>query len=137
MIYLYLTSRDKKKVNIITLFEGTCPLTHLSDIKGLQLPWQWESEINYIINNYPNTEIWMTSADSYEQFQVALRNQGCANTPPSNEPHIWLSHIETDVAERSDLIRKGRKPVTLEAGVITRLHHRHKMSKYQTNKPLS
>lgn len=136
MIYLYLTSRDKKKVDIITLFEGTCPTTRLPDIKGLQLPWQWEFEINYVINNYPNTELWIASAESYEQFQIALRKQGYLNTPASHEPHLWLSHIDTDIAERSDLIRKGRKPVQLEAGVITRLHHRHKMNKYQNSNPL-
>lgn len=128
MIYLYLTSRDKKKVDIVTLFEGECPLTKLTNVNALQLPWQWETELTYLINNYPNTELWLNSSSSYETFKLDLRQQGYLTPPSSIEPLIWLSHVDTDIADRVDIIRKGRKPVRLDPGVLARLHHRHKRS---------
>lgn len=137
MIYLYLARRDKRKVDIVTLFDGVCPLTLLPDIKPLQLPWQWEMEINYILQITPNSEIWIESAPTHEIFMDQLTARGYSNVPHSSDPQIWLSHVETDTPDKAALVRKGRKPVSLAADVVARLYHRHKMYKYQKSSPLA
>ncbi len=84
-LWLYLGRRDKKGIQIITIFTGHYqPPTRLTDLKGLNLLPAWQSEIESIIfNNRMLYETWIESQDTFADLITSLKARRYSNLPIS------------------------------------------------------
>lgn len=71
----------------------------LTDFRSLQLPEMKEREITQIAyENRMHWEVWMESAESYQELRENLAKRGYTNLPLSSGPSIQsdLSKLEID-----------------------------------------
>ena len=115
-LYLYLASRKKTGVKVITVLQGeaTGPIL-VSDITALKLPQIWERQIAQIIyENRMDYEPWIESAVNFAEIENNLKARGYTNLPIgftpllnmqaySKSPIVDLSSFST----RKIMLKKG------------------------------
>ena len=76
--YIYLAKRNKKGTKLLARLESTNQmLSRIEDIKILNLPSELESKISRVAEkNKMGWEIWIESADSYENLKKSLIKRG-------------------------------------------------------------
>jgi hypothetical protein len=107
-LYLYLTRRDKFSVRILAKFQGSPQLpVRISDLSLLQLPKEWEEQLNQIIyESRMLWEPWIESEDSFQNLRTKLKNRGYANIPISAQPEFTLAASRNPVVNTLSLEKK-------------------------------
>lgn len=120
-IYLYLASRSKKGIKLITILQGkgnSIVTSRVGNIKELELPQLWESQIQKIINdNKMLYEPWVESAFDYLELKQRLEGRGYKHLPMGPNPmlNIFVNPKEAPKIESSSfkirrtMIRKIKK----------------------------
>lgn len=91
--YLYLLSRDKKDLKIITVLQGSCPTKKLSKIQELNLSRDLESQIESIIKDHKmNWEVWIENASSIQELIENLSKRGLRRIPISIKSMLKMKH---------------------------------------------
>ena len=91
-LYLYLASRNKKGIKLITVLQSreivNAPVKDLSE---LQLTKTWESQIAQIIHdNRMLYEPRMETAKDYNELRERLKHRGYTNVPMGVVPALHL-----------------------------------------------
>ena len=115
-IYLYLASRSKKGIKIITILTGESIVSsRLTDIKFLKLTQLLESNVqNLIYDNRILYEPWIESAKDYNELKDRLKKRGFTNLPmgPNTMLNINQGNIEkvetSNFKIRKTMIRKAK-----------------------------
>lgn len=94
-LYLYLASRSKQGVKIVTTFkadkEVNSPLTSLEE---LELPPQWKMAVGKVLNdNRMMYEARLETAGSYAELRQKLKDRGFTNLPMGEIPMIHFTNI--------------------------------------------
>lgn len=102
-LYLYLASRSKKGIKIITILQGkSTSASKLVDLKKLDLPLIWQLKIDKIIQDHKMLyEPWIESADSYHELKQRLINRDYKELPLGLVPLINLPQGELPKADTS------------------------------------
>lgn len=89
-LYLYLTRRDKKGLQIITILHGNQIIaTRLTNLKNLFLPDEISQSIQELIdNNKMYWEPWIESANDYNELKNKLQKRGYTNLPIHSPPML-------------------------------------------------
>jgi len=89
-IYLYLASRKKDGIKIITILNGkSVVLSRITDLSQLKLPIRWQVQIQEIIyNNRTHYEPWIESAEDYSELRKKLKKRGFGKI--SGMPSVML-----------------------------------------------
>lgn len=92
-LYLYLASRSKQGVKIITVLQGDSVVTaKLEDVSSLKLPQVWERRIEQIIHdNRMLYEPWLESATDFEELKTRLKGRGFTNLPMGATPLLDMA----------------------------------------------
>lgn len=103
-IYLYLASRSKDGIKLITTLQGTETVNSLvTNLKEFQLPQIWERKIAKII--YDNRMLYeprVESAKTFEELKSRLRNRGFTGLPMGAIPLLDLqAYAKAPVANTS------------------------------------
>lgn len=90
-LYLYLARRDKKGIKILSMFDASkrqvIPATRIIDIKTLNLSSGLEASLSHTIyENRMLWEVWLESANDYEQLKQMLRQRGYTDIPIHSAP---------------------------------------------------
>jgi hypothetical protein len=103
-LYLYLASRSKDGIKIITVLQSDQPVnSDVSDLEELQLPATWQHQIQRIIHDnrmlfQPRVE----TAMNYEELKKTLKARGFKNMPMGVCPMLHLSgYVKAPVANTS------------------------------------
>ncbi len=103
-LYLYLASRSKDGIKMITVLQGEEPVnSDVSDLEELHLPATWQHQIQRIVHDnrmlfHPRVE----SATNYEELKKTLKGRGFKNLPLGVCPMLHLSaYIKAPVANTS------------------------------------
>lgn len=112
-IYLYLARRDKKKVRILTTFQGhAIPPTRIDNIKKLGLPKNISSKLEAtIFEDRMLWEPWMEAAESFDVLKTSLKNRGYKPPGKSKPQFPGNTFLESNV--------KGVDKTTLPANLMT------------------
>jgi len=113
---LYLASRSKKGIKIITILTGESIVSsRLTDIKFLKLTQLLESKVqNLIYDNRILYEPWIESAKDYNELKDRLKKRGFTNLPmgPNTMLNINQGNIEkvetSNFKIRKTMIRKAK-----------------------------
>ena len=91
-LYLYLASRSKQGIKLITVLQGESIVTsRVKDISNLSLPQVWERKIYQIIqDNKMLYEPWIESAKDFEELRGRLEGRGYKNVPMGTNPMLRL-----------------------------------------------
>lgn len=87
-IWIYLARRDKSAVELLTsvLGEKQTP-NRLTDLAPLLLPQSVRNQIEKkVTENKLLWELWIESADNFDDLRTALRNRGYKQIPTSGTP---------------------------------------------------
>ncbi len=127
MIYLYLAGRNKKGMKLVTLFQGQCPLTRLTNVAVLDLPRPWHQAIEDVIRKEQmRMEAWIESAESPQELQRQMKSRGYKDLPILTVPMFWCSSIPTgNEAPNGGEFRRGNYPAPLDEMVLKKLHIAH------------
>lgn len=91
-LYLYLASRSKKGIKLITTLKGEGVVSSkVTDLSSLELPAIWQKKITQIINeNKMLYEPYLESAVDYNDLRSRLKERGYSDLPlgPNNMVHI-------------------------------------------------
>lgn len=91
--YLYLLSRDKKDLKIITVLQGSCPTKKLSKVQELNLSRDLESQIESIIKDHKmNWDAWVENASSIQELVENLSKRGLRRIPISIKSILKMKH---------------------------------------------
>ena len=91
-LYLYLASRAKKGIKLITVLQSKEPTNApVQDLSELNLPQKWEQEISQIIhdNRMLYTPHMETAAD-YNELRERLKGRGYTDIPMGAVPALHL-----------------------------------------------
>lgn len=92
-LYLYLASRDKRGIKLVTILQSAQPVNaSLTDLGKLRLPQVWETQIRRII--YDNRILYeprLETARSYNDLKAKLVNRGFRDLPMGATPALNLS----------------------------------------------
>jgi hypothetical protein len=82
-IYLYLASRSKSGIKVITVLKGDKAVNSaLTDLRRLNLPAVWEREIQRIITDHRMLyEPRVETAENYATLRQRLKERGFTNLP--------------------------------------------------------
>ncbi len=82
-IYLYLASRSKKGIKLVTTLEGSVtPPSRLNDVHSLKLPSLYERKIKELIEeNKMLYEPYIESARNFNELRQKLHDRGYSNIP--------------------------------------------------------
>lgn len=82
-LYLYLASRSKKGIKLITILQGESQVTSkVTDLKTLNLPQVWQNQIQKIIYDHRMLyEPWIESAKNYEELKTRLKERSFTDIP--------------------------------------------------------
>lgn len=82
--YLYLTRRDKKGIKLLMTFPSKTdqPPVRVSDVKQLFLPESITAKVKEEVStNRMTHELWIESADSYQDLKAKLTKRGYTGLP--------------------------------------------------------
>jgi hypothetical protein len=87
-IYLYLGRRDKKGIQILSIFPGTSLApARITDVKNLHLPPALEAAVaNTAYTNRFLWEVWVESATNFRTLKEKLSKRGYQNLPIQANP---------------------------------------------------
>ena len=103
-LYLYLASRSKKGMKLITVLQGEQAVnSKLNDLTNLSLPPVWQKKIAQIIHdNRMLYEAHIESADSFQQLSERLKHRGYSNVPSGAIPMLHMqAYKKAPVADTS------------------------------------
>lgn len=103
-LYLYLASRSKKGMKLITVLQGEQAVnSNLTDLTDLNLPPIWQKNIAQIIHeNRMLYEARIESADSFMDLAKRLRNRGYKDIPLGAIPILHMqAYKKAPVADTS------------------------------------
>ncbi len=115
-LYLYLTGRDKKGVKVLMTLQGLdTPPTRVANIADLRLQPELYEELDKFIESHKiGWEMWIESANSYQDLSDSLLKRGHSEVPikcnplhsESNfsDPHIADTRL---LPKRKTMIRKS------------------------------
>lgn len=92
-LYLYLASRSKNGIKIVTVLQGDQPVnSDVESLEDLNLPPTWQHKIQQIIHDnrmlhHPRIE----SAKNYEELKKSLKARGYKNLPMGVCPMLDMS----------------------------------------------
>ena len=91
-LYLFLASRSKKGIKLITTLKGDSVVSSkVNDISELQLPQVWQREIAKIANdNKMHYELRLESATDYNELRQRLKNRGYRDLPQGPNQMLHL-----------------------------------------------
>ena len=101
-IFVYLTRRDKKGLKLVLVLQGlNVPATRLTDLGILRLNPEVVVELqNIVYENRMDWELWIESANNYEELRQNLINRGYSELPIKCKPiHSESSHNNPHVAD--------------------------------------
>lgn len=103
-LYLYLASRSKQGVKVITVLQGQERVaSKLTDLTNLKLPQTWERRISQIIHdNRMLYEPMIESASNFEELKNRLKAKGYTNLPMGGSPMLDLAgYVKAPMADTS------------------------------------
>lgn len=82
-LYLYLASRSKHGIKLITVLQGESIVTSkVEDVTKLKLPQLWQHRIQQIIHEHRLLyEPWLESAKDYNELRDRLKGRGFKDIP--------------------------------------------------------
>lgn len=90
-MYLYLASRSKQGIKLITVLQGNGEAPFRLDLEELQLPQNWERKIQQIIyDNRILYEPWVEPAATYEELRGNLKKRGFTDLAMGANPMLNL-----------------------------------------------
>lgn len=95
--YIYLLKRSKKDIKIIGSVQSNIRViaTRLKDLNLLGLPAQKRLDLQAIVVSHQlDWEVWIESAEDYEELMKSLHNRGFIVPPSSNTPLMSLMSHE-------------------------------------------
>lgn len=95
-LYLYLASRSKRGIKLITVLKGDSRVTsRLTDLSELKLPQVWQNQINRLILDHKMLyEPWIESAKNYNELRERLQTRGYSEIPSGAIPLLNLGGYE-------------------------------------------
>ena len=95
-LYLYLASRSKQGIKLITTLTGESMVTsRVTDLTRLGLPTTWQIKIAQIIDdNKMMYEPWIESASSFNELKDRLKARGYTNIGSGASPMIQINSSE-------------------------------------------
>ena len=107
-IYLFLARRDKTGIRVLAKFKGQNQLpSRISDIKSLNLPIDWTTNITKIIAESKMLwEPWIQSANSYNELIDALKVRGFSNIPMNSRLEYNPANLQVPIVNSSNLPNK-------------------------------
>ena len=91
-LYVYLASRSKQGIKLVTVIDGSNDvLAKVEDVKSLKLPVVWEEQIKKTAHdNRMLYELWVQSANSYQEVHDSLLRRGYSKVPMGASPMLRL-----------------------------------------------
>jgi len=121
MIYLYLASRDKRDVVVVTVFQGKSTVLKVGDLQSLGLPHPWLSALENATQPYRRCyDLWMESAEDVVALRETLKRRGFTRLPVFPGPLLWLSTVPSGL-ERAGMHRGGQVAPALDPLILRKL----------------
>ena len=100
-LYLYLASRKKEGIKLITVLKGESTVSsRVNDLSKLKLPIRWQVQIQEIIyDNIMHYEPWIESAKNYSELRKRLKERGFERV--SGTPLVML-HFKDEKISLAD-----------------------------------
>ena len=82
-LYLYLASKSKKGIKVITVLQGESIVTSkLENVQSLNLPELWEKKIQQVVqDNKMLYDPWIESAKNFDELKQRLKGRGYSDLP--------------------------------------------------------
>lgn len=92
-LYLYLASRSKQGIKLITVLQGESIVTsRVTDLSNLKLPQIWERRIYQIIyDNRMLYEPWIEAATDFNELRARLAGRGFSDIPMGACPLLHMA----------------------------------------------
>ncbi len=103
-LYLYLASRSKRDIKLITVLNGQSIITsRVEDLSMLKLPQYWERQIQQIVHDHRMLyEPWIESAVDLNELRLRLHGRGFAHIPAGLNPLLRLEgYSKAPIADTS------------------------------------
>jgi len=96
-IYLYLAKKDKRGIKLVMVLQGKkTSATKIEDINLLRLKANLLPQLSEIIEIHRKEwNLWIESAENYNELTKALSKRGFVNIPVKSEP----LHADSDVGD--------------------------------------
>jgi len=113
--YLYLAKRNKKGTMLIARLNTSREMvSRIENTKTLNLPSELEDKISKIVDkNKMAWELWIETAETYEQLKIALRKRGYTNIAMHPVPMIndMMPNLEGKKISQppKSMIRRGKR----------------------------
>jgi hypothetical protein len=94
-IWLYLAKRDKKGIELLSIFDGSkqTPL-RVTDITVLNLPQTLKVKLeNIIYDKRFFWEPWLESAETYKELKNNLKLRGYSSIPVNGQPAVGTNNL--------------------------------------------
>jgi len=109
-LYLYLASRAKKGIKLITVLQSQEPVNApVRDLSELNLPQKWEQEISRIIRE--NKMLYtphMETATDYNELRERLKGRGFTNIPMGVVPALHMQAYKKAPAADTSSVKVKR-----------------------------
>ena len=111
-LYIYLASRSRRDIRLVTVLQGNAPAAKLTDLGALALPPDWEARIKQIIHeNRMDYEPWAESARDFKELLGRLAARGFTHLPMGANPLLDMAgYNKAPEARTKSLV--GRKTMT-------------------------